>query len=147
MADLTITDVGIGSNTRFEAGVFGESANPGDVVYFNSATTKWLKAQADGTATEAGASRIGVCMTPVEADDEHGIVATEGTVRIVADVAFAEGTTYVVSATAGAIAPDADITTSTHYKTILGVGGTEASGTATLDVLDLKPQYTGHQIP
>lgn len=147
MADLTITDVGIGSNTKTQPGVFGEAADPGDVVYLNTSTSKWLKAQADGTAAEAGSANIGICLTLVEDDDEHGIVATSGTVRIVADAAFAEGTTYVVSTNAGAIAPDADISTTGNYKTILGVGGTEATGTFTLDVLDLQPQYTGHQIP
>jgi len=146
MADLSITDVGIGSDTKFEKALFGEAASPGDAVYLDTTVNKWKLADSDtGTPGPAGQNGVGLCLTLVEGDAEYGIVATKGTVRLVSGLT--EGTTYVISNTAGGIAPDADIVTSGDYKTILGVGGTAATGTFTLDVFELQPIYTGHQIP
>lgn len=141
MADLTIT----AANVVWVSGAIDASANAGEAisagqaVYKKTSTGKWMLAQADGTAEEAGSGVVfGIALNTGVANQPLA-VQTSGVITIGATVTVAK--VYVLSATAGGIAPIADITTSTQYVTLLATGST----TARLD-LSIK-LYTGLQIP
>lgn len=142
MADLTVTVASVQSpgangtvNTAYNAGT---TITAGQSVYL-AANSTWLLAQADGTTIEAGSSSFGIAM--------HGslsgqplAVQTAGYITIGATVVV--GKLYVISATAGGVCPIADITTTGHYVTIIGIG----RSSSIIDTTDVK-KYTGITIP
>lgn len=119
MADITVTATSVVpyANEQTAVGVAGETITAGQVVYLNSTTGKLMKADAD-TAAESVCKGIalngGSLGQPVKY--QYG-----GEITIGATVAV--GTTYVVSATAGGIAPVADLTTG-DYVSHVGVAST-----------------------
>jgi hypothetical protein len=121
MADLSITaaDVKTTEGSAFRTVQFGETATAGETVYLKSSDQKfWLGDNgAADTADVEGIVLVG------NATDEWGIVQTSGDIDVGATLTV--GTVYVQSATAGGIAPEADIA-STEYVTILGVAKTAA---------------------
>lgn len=133
MADITITAASVAkaSNTvtvsNYNA---GEAITAGQFVYLKAADSEWYKAQCDGTAEESGYGvKSGVALH-TSANGQPLVVQTEGTITIGATVVA--GTEYVVSATAGGIAPHADLTTSTHRYTRIGYATT--TGILQLDI-------------
>jgi len=129
MADLTITAASVAKSTgavENKQYVAGETITAGQAVYLKSSDSKWWKAQADGTSAEADA--IGIALNGAAAGQPVS-VQTAGAITIGATIAV--GTTYVVSATAGGIAPVADLA-STNYLTYLAYGS--AAGVLTLNV-------------
>lgn len=121
MADLTITAANVvkGSGAIVDTSrVAGETITAGQAVYLKSSDSKWYKAQSDGTSAEAEAS--GVALNGASAGQPVA-VQTAGTITIGATVAV--GAVYVVSNTAGGIAPLADLS-STNYLTVFGYGAT-----------------------
>lgn len=146
MADLTITEVGITQNTEIVRGQVGQVGDPGQALYLDVAGgNKWKPADANGgTAVIAGSQGLGILLTPVEADGDYGLIAVGGNITMGSGAT--EGTTYVVSDTAGGIAPDSDIG-SGSYKSILGVGGTAATGSFTLDLFVMGVNATGQEVP
>jgi hypothetical protein len=147
MAAVTITAVGLSSDCVTEKVQFGGASfpiSPGDACYMDTSDgNKWKLADADEGAAEAGRDGIGIMLTTVQQDGEYGMIVKSGTVLI--DTGLTKGTAYVVGATAGAIQPDSD-STSNWYKTVLGVAGTEGSGTTDFDQLIMKPVVSGQQI-
>lgn len=139
--DLSITAANVayssgGVNKDYNA---GEAFTAGQVVYVKTSNNKWYKAQCDGTAEEAGSATIfgialntGVASQPAVVQTS-GIITAGGTVTV--------GKVYVISAAAGGIAPIDDITTSTQYVTIVGIGATAS----TIDMSIAK--HTGYKIP
>jgi len=121
MADISVTATSVVpyANEQTAVGVAGETITAGQVVYLNSTTGKLMKADAD-TAAESVCKGIalngGALNQPIKY--QYG-----GEITIGATVAV--GTVYVVSATAGGIAPLADLT-SGDYVSILGVASTAA---------------------
>lgn len=116
MADLSITpaDVVPGTQSRRSTLIAAVAISAGQAVYINASNQLAL---ADCSAdTTAGAVGIAVnscapgqpCTFHAEGDLEVGSVITAGTI-------------YVLSATAGGIAPATDLA-STNLVTILGVG-------------------------
>lgn len=83
-------------------------------MYENS-SGKLALAQCDGTAVEAAA--VGIAIGAAAGADQEIVVITKGKLTM---SGLTKGTTYAVSATAGGIAPVADLL-STQYVTILGV--------------------------
>lgn len=138
MADLTITPSSVvkGTGASVTDGTAGGTIAQGDSVYFDSATNTWKRAQADGTAEEAGASGVGIALNGASSGQPVK-VQTSGPNTIGATVTV--GQSYVVSATAGGIAPLADLV-STNRVTPLGWG---ISATQ----LSLSPLYLGVQKP
>ena len=119
MADLSQTAANVGltndAGSQIDASkVYGEAVTQGNAVYLKTSDNKYWKADADAAAT---ASADGIALTPGAAD-EYGVVCTEGYVDLGATLTVGE--TYVVSTTAGGIAPIADLG-SGDYTTILGV--------------------------
>lgn len=125
MADLSITaaNVGVKGAAQIDVVQVGEAVTHAQPVYL-STDGKWYKADANVSVTTAAAR--GITM---------GIAALDGYVAIVRSGAFNPGATltvgetYFVSATAGGIAPAADVTTG-WFPTILGI----ASSASQLDV-------------
>lgn len=119
MADLAVTAaevLPVGSYSS-QVRTAGATIVAGDALYLDS-SNEWQLADANVSATLANATGIalngGGSGQPVTA-------ITAGTVDLGAAAGAAAGVVYVVSATAGNIAPDADVTTGA-YLTILGVG-------------------------
>lgn len=140
MADVSITAANVlaASTASTKQGTGGEAFTQGDVLYKRSSDNKYLKAQADGTAEEAGSVELVMALTDCAADGQPCVVLTLGDVDL--GSVLTEGEIYVVSATAGAIAPEADISTSTHYVTVVGVA-------VDSDTLEFRPIHSGAQIP
>lgn len=96
----------------------GATITAGQVVYL-AANNKWALAQCDGTAIEAGAdTTVGIALHAALSGQPLA-VQTEGVITIGGTVAV--GQIYCISATAGGVAPYADLM-STNRLYILGVG-------------------------
>ena len=121
MADLTITTTQVISEFgSTEWGEAGEAITIGQSVY-RAADQTWYKAQCDGTAVQSGSgSRVGIATQGASAG-QYFIVQRTGSLTLGAGAGPTVGTVYVVAATAGGIAPWADLA-STNYVTVLGVG-------------------------
>lgn len=105
MADLTVTATSVVPiSGSVQSGIAGETITAGNSLYIKAADGKLWKAQCDGTAEEA--TCVGVAMNGGAVNQPVAYVA-DGSVNIGATTSKA--TTYVVSATAGGIAPQADL--------------------------------------
>lgn len=131
MADISITaaNVAIGTTGTPETGTgtAGETITAGQPVYLKSSDSRLWKA--DCNVSTAEAEVVGVAL--------HGSLAGQplkyqksGEITIGATIAAAE--TYILSATAGGIAPVADLASSS-YLTRIGYGKTTA-----IMVLDIR---------
>ncbi|NNE62362.1 MAG: hypothetical protein HKN35_15830 [Woeseia sp.] len=118
MADLTQTAANVGLTDTAGSTVAvkqaGEALTQGQPVYLNTADSKYYKCDANVSAVTAAAA--GICMSPA-ATDEYFILCSAGPIDLGGTLAI--GTTYIVSATAGGVAPDADAATG-WFKTALG---------------------------
>lgn len=122
MADLTITPAQVlpGSDAIFSEGVAGAAITPGQSVYQDgSDANKWKLADADSTILTAAAR--GIAVGQAAADGQRITVQTGGTITLGAGAAPTLGIIYVVSGTAGGIAPSP--AGSGDWTTILGVAG------------------------
>jgi len=125
MANLsqTAANVAIGSQiTRTRVVQAGENLTQGQPVYLKASDGKYYRADANASAEAAKA--VGIVLTPASTNGYSVIQeGSGGSVNLGATLTVGE--TYVVSATAGAIAPIADLTTG-DYPCILGVATTTA---------------------
>lgn len=118
-----ITGSGAGVDTVIEHGIAAETITAGQSLYLNT-SNQWAKADANLSAAAAAAK--GIALNGA-AQNQPIAVATSGT--LTCGFTATVGTIYVVSATAGGIAPAADLA-SGWYTTIIGVGLT--AGTISL---------------
>ena len=120
MADLSVTAAGVQatSNTVTKLVQFGATITAGQSLYLDTSDSKWKLADANNSTTTAGADGVAVALTN-GADGVYGIIARSGSYAAGATVS--EGLVYVVSATAGGIAPAGDLTSGWN-ATIVGVG-------------------------
>ena len=133
MADLTITAAnvvwssGSGPVSGYNAGA---SVTAGQCVYLDSSTNPaTLKlAQCDGTAAEAAA--VGIALHAAGTGQPLAYAPTGAVINIGATTA--KTTTYMVSAAAGGVAPQADLV-STNKITRLGYA-TDAAGAFVVDI-------------
>lgn len=135
MADVTITASNVARVSGQVVREFnaGETITAGMCVYLKTSDSKWYKGQCDGTAEEAGGStRHGIALNGA-ANGQPLVVQVDGTVTI--GGTLVAGTIYVMSATAGGIAPHADLA-STNKLSIIGYGSTTA-------ILAITPNATG----
>jgi hypothetical protein len=138
MADLVIGTVEVGSAlTRSDLDVkqVSEAVSIGEVLYLNSADSKYALADADA---EASAEATHIALSAASADGDYVVVMkldSSVALQINLGAALTVGTTYVVSATAGAIAPESDLLQG-DYVTHLGVA-------TTASLLDIKLNVTG----
>ena len=119
MADVSVTATSVApvsGSTLYADGFLGATVTAGQTLYYDSATTSYKLADANASSTTAAVAGIalngGVSGQPVK-------VAIGGT--ITAGFTVTAGAVYVQSATAGGIAPVADLA-SGHYPVIVGIG-------------------------
>jgi hypothetical protein len=107
MADLSVTAGSVlhTSGTK-TTGVAGAAITAGQALYLDSATNTLKLAQADGTAAEAAV--VGIALHAAGIGQPITYAANGSVMNIGATTA--KTTTYLVSAAAGGIAPQADIT-------------------------------------
>jgi hypothetical protein len=128
MADLTVTAANVVNVSASTAtGSAGETITAGQSVYIKAADGKVWKAQCDGTAEEGAPTGValngGAVGQPI-------VYATYG--PIVIGATTAKTTTYVLSATAGGICPQADLVSTNR---IVRVGhATDAAGAFIVDI-------------
>lgn len=137
MADITVTaaDVGLADTGVVTQTVqVAVAVTQGQVGYLDTTESKYRLADAD--LSSAAASAAGIFLTPA-AIDGYAVIATIGPVDVGATLTVGE--TYVVSGTAGGIAPIADLATG-DYVTILGIA--TAAGKLQLDI-----SASGAQVP
>ena len=105
MADLSgITAVQLTANTVTREVTYGATIAAGETVYQDSTDSEYKLA--DSSAQATGDTK-GIAITP-GGDGERGLIATGGDIVLVGTT-MAVGAVYVQSATAGGIAPEADI--------------------------------------
>lgn len=137
MADVSVTAANVAplSDTQYGEGIAGATITAGQSVYVDASDSNKVKL-ADANASSAAADTRGLAM--------HGALAGQpikyasgGTVQPGFTVTV--GSVYVQSATAGGIAPVADLA-SGHYTKIIGVGQTAS-------ILKLILQGAGVAVP
>jgi hypothetical protein len=120
MAELAVT----AASVAFVSGppvilvTAGEAFSAGMVLYKRASDQKYLKAQCDGTAEQAGSNGLVIALASADAAGAKVGVAVPGAVVTLGAVA---GTEYVLGTTAGKIMPPADLV-STNKATAVGVG-------------------------
>lgn len=105
---ITAANVAYVSGPRDADQVAGEAFIAGASVYLSASGT-WLKAQCDGTATEAGALGNGIALATADAANDRLSIARPGSVLTIAASGLTVGLVYYMGATAGAVNPVADI--------------------------------------
>lgn len=139
MADLTITATQVLPDTTSAGktvnGYCGEAITAGAVVYASAGTTYKL---ADADLSAAAATAIGIALNG-GATGQPLIVQTAGSPTIGVGASITDGAVYVLSGTAGKIAPVADLAAA-DYVTLIGVGND-------VDGIDLKIFASGNLIP
>lgn len=119
MSDITITAASVskqGTTAAVETGTAGASITAGQAVYKDATDNKFKLADSN-SATAAAREFYGIALH-ASADGQPLSVMTSGDINIGATVAV--GTIYVLSGTAGGIAPAADLA-SGMYTSVIGV--------------------------
>lgn len=125
MANLSITasQVSAGSGASETSAIASVAITAGQAVYL-TATGQLALADANVSAVEAAAA--GIATSTASGAGQRVFYVTEGPVTLGAGAAPAAGQPYVVSATAGAICPDADITSTQYYRPLCtGIGNNQ----------------------
>lgn len=135
MADISVTAANVQPGTATPSnGFFGATVTAGQSVYLDSSTNTYKLADADLSA--AAANCAGIALNG-GSSGQPATVAVDGPYTVGGTVVV--GKVYVVSATAGGIAPSTDLATG-MWTTVLGVG---ISATQ----ISLKRQVSGVQVP
>lgn len=125
MADVTVTAANVvAGNVTLSKGTAGETITQGQVLYKKAADSKLYKADADAGSAES--TVVGIAVT-AGVLDETIHYQTSGTIDIGGTVT--KGLIYVLSGTAGGVAPSADLAAG-DYTSILGV----ASSATNIDI-------------
>lgn len=124
MADISVTVTSVLPSTQAKktTGIASAAIAVGKAVYLDSTTNKW--AAADANVAACSTAVLGIAVSESKADGQDIVVVTE-------DVDFTPGATlslsgaaddavYVLSATAGGIAPVTDLAAG-MYPIVLGV--------------------------
>lgn len=120
MVDLTITAANVlYTSGPFIDGVSGEAVTAGMSVYRRDSDGLWLKAQADGTAAEAGSGGLGIALNTADRANAPLRVARAG--AVVALGTGTAGVVYAVGDTAGGLSPVAD-KGSADKVSVIGIG-------------------------
>jgi len=121
MADLVLTGIEVASSrSRGTTVQAGEAISAGELVYLNTATSKYELADASAAAT---ANVAGIAVTDAASDGYFLYVANED---IDLGAILTAGTHYYLSATAGKICPFADLV-STNVVSQIGYATTTSN--------------------
>lgn len=140
MADLSITASQVikGTNAITKSGIAGEAITAGQTVYVDTANSNVIKlADADNTALTATMAGVTLHAASTSQPIEY---QTAGDITLGAAASMTVAEIYLLSDTAGGIAPEADLATSLDWVSLVGVA-TSAS------VLSMKLFNSGAQIP
>lgn len=123
MADVAVTATSVvpASDTLYADGILGATVTAGQTVYLDSATNTYKLADAD--LSSAAAATAGIAMNG-GATGQPVKVAVGGSINPGFTVGI--GSIYIQSATAGGIAPVADLA-SGGYPVIVGIGTTASN--------------------
>lgn len=110
MTALSITAANVAwvSGPIDEGCVAGAAFVAGAEVYL-AANGRWLNAQADGSAIEAGQYGIGMALFTADAAGARGSIARPGAIVTIAASGLTPGVPYFVGNTAGSLDPLADL--------------------------------------
>jgi hypothetical protein len=127
MADITITAANVvpASGATIPVGTAGETITAGKALYLKASDSRLWLAQCDGTAAEAAV--VGIALSGASAGQPLPYV-TAGTMNIGGTTSKAD--VYCLSATAGGIAPQADLTSG--HRIVFIAYATATDGTVTL---------------
>lgn len=140
MADLSITAVRPTTTTRVQNVAYGATIAAGDSLYLDTADDEYKLADADNSALTAGSADVAIALTP-GVDGGRGLVVKRGGGAVIlVGPTMTVGQEYVVSTTAGGIAPRSDLSTTNDYITYIG---TASSATQ----LEIDLNATGIQVP
>lgn len=130
MTDISVTAANVKwvSGTRPRVVKAGATITAGQAVYLNTTTLEHELADAD---TDAASEVAGVSLTD-GVDGRDMLIAPAGA-TIAWGATLTAGTIYVLSATAGGVAPEADLATG-DYVVVLAVG----AGTANARIINAK---------
>lgn len=133
MADLSVTAANVvkGTDAVIEHGIAGETITAGQPVYLDTTTNK-LKLADCNSATAAVRQPRGIALNGAS-DGQPLTIQRSGNITIGATLT--PGASYYLSATAGGIAPFADLVTG-DYFVLIGIAKTAA-------ILTLALNYTG----
>jgi hypothetical protein len=125
MANLSITEAQVVASTEvgvgFSTAIAGEAIAVGEPCYRKASDSKFYRAKSSGTSEEAEV--IGVAVSKATAAGQKCTVQRNKTVTVGAAASVVAGTVFVLAATAGKIAPAADLA-ATNKVTVIGVGAT-----------------------
>lgn len=134
MADLSITAVRPTPQTRVGIVTYGATVSSGQSLYLDTSDQEYKLADASLVGTAAATV---IALTP-GVDGGSGVVAFDGPLIFVGPT-MTVGVDYVVSATAGGIAPKSDLS-SGDFITDLGRASTTTQ-------IEFSPNATGIQVP
>jgi hypothetical protein len=106
---ITAANVSLDSGAHDVDQIAGEAFIAGAVVYQRASDSKWLKAQCDGTAEEAGSVALGIALATADAAGARVSIARDGAVVSVGSAVCLAGFFYCPGRTAGALIPSADL--------------------------------------
>lgn len=121
MAAITVTASAVVyvSGPKDDGQVAGEAFAAGAALYLSSTDGKWYKAQADGTAAQAGADGYGMALFTADAAGARGSVARPGA-KVTMNAALTAGVAYFIHGTAGSFGVYSELA-STNKSTIFCV--------------------------
>lgn len=123
MADLTVTAANVAKvSGTVQNGTAGETITAGQALYSDSTDSNHLKL-ADCDNTSATATFVGIALNGAADGQPIAYLAPGATINPGATVTVGE--IYVVSGTAGGIAPEGDLATG-DYVSVIGVGLTSS---------------------
>lgn len=135
MSDLSITAANVkvrGATTLTKIVQFGETMTAGQSTYLKLSDQKYWKADANGSVDTAAASAV---VLVGAAGDAYGVIVERGPMDLGATLTV--GVPYIVSTTAGGIAPASDFSGySGSWLTHLGYATAANS-------IDIRPFVTG----
>lgn len=119
-ADLSITATNVipSSAAVIQTGTAGEALTAGQLVYKKATDRKFYKADCDSATAEVR-DCYGIAVTSSGAGAPVSVVIEDPSLQIAAS-GLTNGTIYILSATAGGLAPAADATTG-WYVTVVAV--------------------------
>jgi len=135
MADLAITaaNVKASANSTTNSGIAGEAITAGQPVYSDASDEKKLKL-ADSNDLDL-TNVIGIALNDAAADQPVNYVRKDPSLTIGATVAIGE--VYVLSSTAGGVAPVADLSAG-QEAVIMGVG---------ISTTQIAVDFSGNDLP
>lgn len=121
MADYTIAagDVVPGADATTIDGECGEAINAGESLYLDTTANQWFKTDVNVSAAKAKVG--GIAISSTDAAKQRVGIQTSGTLAVGAVLGLLAGEFIISSATAGGLAPSADLA-SGWFSSLAAIG-------------------------